>query len=488
MAIWANRCAARCAIALALAIPAGARAASPPELPASAGACASAYAEDLSALSPRARDIDATSPSYSYAVRTSATYECVSYGVDGNLKRATHHVTAYGTAFGYRRDGSDTLLLTNEHVAEWPAVTDDDHPVDGVPPGCKRVGSALAIVDNDEDDYAADDVALSLVVADPRLDVAVLRAHRELPILPWRIGKSASLTARAVVEVKGYPLGAFQATNLGKVVSAYDHDDFGDWDHDDFVIDALLSHGNSGSPVLAVSCKTGEFELVGIYHANYTGGTALNVAIAIDQVRDLMTTLKRSPRAHPDLPPLDAEARTRVVAGARGEADPPFFSFGGLVASVRARGDGSLVFAVFGPDFPETSRPLLVIEDLPGAGFGKLGAVYLGGARGLVPYGVAEGDADGHAVVARTLDVLREDAVATFDDRLGQAAASRSHDAYVQEQRTHRALVHLVASQHDAAQAVQDLAARTSISDGATVRSLAQLEADVPPAALAVTR
>ena len=51
--------------------------------------------------------------------------------------------------------------------------------------------------------------------------------------------------------------------------------------------------------MFAVSCKTGEFELVGIFHARYAGASALNVVVAIDQVRELMTTLKRSPRLSP---------------------------------------------------------------------------------------------------------------------------------------------------------------------------------------------
>src|ERR1041384_292413 len=76
--------------------------------------CTGEYAEDLSALSPRARSIEAATAVYSYAVRTSATYECVSYGSDGNLRKARSIARAYGTAFGFRRDGSDTLLLTNE--------------------------------------------------------------------------------------------------------------------------------------------------------------------------------------------------------------------------------------------------------------------------------------------------------------------------------------------------------------------------------------
>ena len=48
------------------------------------------------------------------------------------------------------------------------------------------------------------------------------------------------------------------------------------WNHADFVVDALLNAGNSGSPVFAVSCRTSEPELVGIYHAGYTDAATLN--------------------------------------------------------------------------------------------------------------------------------------------------------------------------------------------------------------------
>ena len=56
-----------------------------------------------------------------------------------------------GTAFGYNQDSGTTLLFTNEHVAEWPAVTPDARTVDGVPPGCKRVSESPKIVDNEND-------------------------------------------------------------------------------------------------------------------------------------------------------------------------------------------------------------------------------------------------------------------------------------------------------------------------------------------------
>ena len=269
---------------------------------------------------------------------------------------------AHGTAFGYRLDGNDTLLVTNDHVATWPAATDADHPVDGVAAGCRRVSNGIKIVDDDHDTYAADDIPLSLVVTDPALDVAVLRAHQKLPIMPWKIGSSAALATRDVVQIKGFPLGEFAATNVGKVISTYDHDEQGDWNHDDFVVDALVSSGNSGSPVLAVSCKTGEFELVGIFHAHYNNASALNVVISIDQVRDLLATLKRSTHK-PDAIALDMAARDALAHAIATDSDPPFFAFGSLTASVHARPDGAFVFALFGSDFPRTTRPLLVLED-----------------------------------------------------------------------------------------------------------------------------
>ena len=455
----------------------------------SLSACAGEYAEDLSVLSTRARSIEAATSVYSYAVRTSATYECVSYGPDGNLRRSRSTARAYGTAFGYRRDDSDTLLLTNEHVAEWPAVTDEDHPVDGVANGCKKVSDSLKIVDDDHDDYAADDIPLTRVVVDPALDVAILRAHAKLEIIPWRVGRSAALAARNIVQVKGFPLGEFRATNIGKVISAYDHDVQGARNHDDFVIDALLTSGGSGSPVFAVSCKSGEFELVGIFHAHYTGASALNVVVAIDQVRDLMTTLKRSPPTE-RTPELDAGARARLVEAIRRDPDPPFFVVGPLVASVHVRTDGSLVFALFASDFPRSSRPLLVLEDLGGgdlSAFGSLGVVYLGGSTGLHAYSTTDAGADTLALLSRTLASLRESATAAFELRELTRSSIDSRSASNRVAARKRAFERTLAAQRDTAQALVDLVGReTARVSGSTVR-LSDIEADPPAATVVVS-
>jgi S1-C subfamily serine protease len=435
---------------------------SSPSPPSGAAYCPGEYADDFSSLLPKARELEQEVSAYTFCIRTAATYECPSYGTDGSLRRKKRRVVAHGTGFAYRQQDGETLLLTNEHVAEWPAVTDEEHPVEDVPPGCKRVSDSLKIVDNQADSYEADDIPLVRVVADPQLDIAVLKTKAVLPVLPWKIGRSAGLKERNVVDVRGFPLGVFKATNVGKVISAYDHDSFRDWEHDDFVIDALLSPGNSGSPVFAISCKTGEFELVGVYHAGYSRGSALNVVVGIDQVRDLMTTLKRVPRSHSDANALDAAARARVVVASKLTLEP-FFAFGSMAAAVRVREDGALLYEVLNKDFPFRAYPLVVLEDLPGADagtFGIPGRVWIGNRQGLKAYGHSDLDADTQAQLARLLDGLRQESVASFAVRASDRDASSSKEKFQRTERLEKVLQGASASYSDLAQSTVELSER----------------------------
>ncbi|RPH72588.1 MAG: serine protease [Myxococcaceae bacterium] len=448
--------------------------------------CAGAYADDFAALSPAAREAEQKpqSQSWVYAIRTTATYECLSYSGDGNVRRVRRKALAHGTGFGYRQQNGETYILTNQHVAEWPAVTDDEHKVDDVPPGCKRISDAVRIVESERDTYDRDDIPLLRVVTDKSMDMTVLKAHALLPILPWKVGRSADLKERNVVDVRGFPLGAFKATNVGKVVSTYDHDDEKDWDHVDFVVDAQLSPGNSGSPVLGVSCRTGEFELVGVYHAGYAGNTPLNVVVAIDQVRDMMTTLKKSPRRERiEVSALDRKARTRLVSGLEGAIDP-FFPFDGAVAVARARTDGALIFEVMSPAFPVRSSPALVLEDLPEGqpeGFGELGRVWVGGRFGLKAYPKGGLDADGLVLVERVLDALRANAGLALELRTAQGLAARDREHYEHMGKLERQLRRGAAAQTDLASSMGDLVERLSPKVGETTVSLAEAYVPLAP-------
>jgi serine protease Do len=474
-------------IAVTLAPLAPSVAAPPPVLPPQPPPlCAGSYADDFRALSSQAREFDRQPQSaFSYCVRNTATYECLSYGADGAVRHDRRTAVLHGTAFAYRKQATDTLLLTNDHVAAWPAVTDAQHTVEGVPAGCKKVSETLALVDDEHDSYGRDDIPVTRVVTDPQLDVAVLKSSADLHVMPWKIGHDAHLRERNVVEVRGFPLGAFRATNAGTVISAHDHDDFGDWDHDDFVIDALLSHGNSGSPVLAVSCATGEYELVGIYHAGYSEGSALNVVVGIDQVRDLMTTLKRTPHPHQGDPPvLDASTRHLLRSALDGPGEL-FFPFGSQLALLRPGDNDGLLFVLFGKEFPQSPEPALVLEDLaPGAdpAFGRLGRIWLGSSQGLVERDRTTLDAEAQAEAARVLDGLRADAAATAAYQRARRADMASRQESDALRRMKRALTRTAATRGDLVQAAVDLSEHFGPHPGEHGLALADLSGPPAPA------
>lgn len=440
--------------------------------------CFGEYADDLGALSSSARQFEQSRAQFTFCIRTAATYECPYYGADGALKRVRKRVTAHGTGFALRRDGADTLVVTNEHVADWPAVTDADHPVPDVPAGCRRVSDGLRIVDDESDSYERDDVPLARVAVDPGLDVAVLRAKTALPVVPWKLGRSAGLRERNAVDVRGFPLGVLRTNNVGKVTSAYQRHEDRDWEHDDFAVDALLSAGNSGSPVFAVSCRTRELELVGVFHAGYGEGSALNLVVGIDQLRDFLDTLKRGPRRPGDLRSLDLAARQRVAAAA---ADEPAFPFGGTTAAVRARRDGALVFALMSRQFPVRSQPALVLEDLPApAEFGRAGRVWAGDGRGVRPVDRSALDADAQAQLARLLEALRRDADLVARLRTAQRAGAATRTQFDELKRLEGAVGQLATTRGELAQAALELAERLVPSDADPAGTLADALAPAP--------
>src|SRR6185503_16774842 len=311
------------------------------------GICEGAYADSLQVQSLRTRDLEQGPRSqYSYLVRSSAKYECPFFGPDGKLRRRRVQASELGTAFAFEVQGSETFLFTNEHVASWPEVTDLLHRIEGVPEGCKRVEEKLRIVRDERDDFDPGQVVLQRVAVDPLLDAAILKAPQKLTVLPYKIGRSAALRQGNAVIVRGFPLVVMQAVSSGKVVNPYDRDQEQGWDHVDFVVDALLSEGNSGSPVLAASCRTRELELVGVYHAGYKGHGVLNVVVGIDQLAEFMRKKRRIPRAitaEGSPGALGATERGRVK-DALASGTLPLFDLGGLFVRAETNGDGVLLY------------------------------------------------------------------------------------------------------------------------------------------------
>jgi serine protease Do len=387
--------------------------------------CDGEYADTMELLPARLRDIEQSARSeYTYLVRNFARYECPYFGPDGKLRRRHVDAVEHGTAFAYEVAGSETYLLTNEHVAAWPEVTDAAHKVDGVSEGCKRVQEKLRIVHDERDSYEPGQITLSRVAMDPALDAAILKASQPLAALPYKLGRSKSLRQANAVQVRGFPLGLMRAVNTGKVVNPYDLDQEQGWNHVDFVIDALLSEGNSGSPVLALSCKSAELELVGIYHAGYKGHSALNVVVGIDQLREMMLKKKRIPRAAPEGSPiLGAAGRKRLREGlAAGTL--PLFEFGGMHVLVQSTGE-TLYYHVYGRDFPVDDRRLAVLEDRPVAnGFGEIARIWVRGDTGLHPWMAGELGVDERDLLVRLGEAIRQQMQWVLSYRRSLAAQS----------------------------------------------------------------
>src|SRR2546430_8820873 len=358
------------ALVLALAFPALAKgknkppktqpkpAAAPPAHPA---LCSGDYAD---ALPPEKASaiLDTARESFVFAIRNTATYERIYYGRDGKLRRAYLRSLVHGTGFAYRMLNGETHLVTNEHVASQPEVTDEDHPVDGLPTGSKKVREQLKIVRDETDDYEPGHIVLAKLLSDPQADIAVLKARKQLGVMPHRIGRSSALRPGNLVQVRGFPLGAFPALNTGKVVNPMTVDTERGWNHADFMVDALLAAGNSGSPVFAVSCRTAEPELVGVYHAGYTDAAALNAVVAIDQLREELDTLKvpkRDPGLHND---ITAQDRDRLVKQLSVEPTRSLtFPFGGRFVVVALADPQAIPFSILDAHDPLSTRESMAL-------------------------------------------------------------------------------------------------------------------------------
>jgi serine protease Do len=324
--------------------------------------CSGEYADFLTAMSRDTRTFEASAASgYTYCIRTTATYEHVFYAKGGELRRRYVRHVRHGTGFAYQKKDGAWYVATNEHVASHPLVTEADSDVEGVPAGARKVRETVRIVASESDDDEPSQVPLDKVLSDEDLDLAVLKTSRPLNVMPYRIGHSSALRVGNAVQVRGYPLGVFAASNSGRVISVAQPDHERGWNHEDFAVDALLNAGNSGSPVFAVSCRTGELELVGIYHAGYKDAQALNVVVSVDQLRRALETLQTRPREQAD-DPVDRKA---LVARLRASPGAFVMPFGDRTVRVDVTGD-TVRFGLLDAEYPLTTSVQVGVVDRGG--------------------------------------------------------------------------------------------------------------------------
>jgi serine protease Do len=423
--------------------------AEPPPKPLPPPLCDGDYADAVPAADA-AQILDSAKEQFVFAIRNVATYERVYYGRDGKLRRSYVRAVAHGTGFAYLAKDGDTLLVTNEHVANRPDVTDDEHPVEGVPAGSKKVREQLKIVRDEDDDYEPGHVALAKVLSDAAADIAIVKAHKVLPLMPFRIGRSSALRPGNLVQVRGFPLGVFAAVNTGKVVNPYTPDTEHGWSHTDFVVDALLSAGNSGSPVFAVSCHTSQPELVGVFHAGYTDAAALNVVVAVDQLREELETLrvpKRDTGLHPEITAQDRDRIVKLLFADK--AHEITFPFGGRAAVASLVDPTALRIDVLDDDFPLLAREALSLVDRGQNGFGTLDGIVvrIDGAPAELASRTLDGEVRDH--FEKLYDALWQQLVGVLEYRSRVERAPQSADAFAKAQEARTRLRRRVGEQKE---------------------------------------
>jgi serine protease Do len=182
---------------------------------------------------------------------------------------------------------------------------------------------------------------------------------------------------------------------------------------------------------------------VGVYHAGYIKGTALNAVVGIDQVRDVMSSLRPTPKTPEGALPLTQENRAKVVAASRASTEP-FFPCGSLTAAVRARDDGTVLYELHDRQFPLRPFPIVVLEDLAGntGVYGAPGKAFFGNFRGLKGYSPADIDPATGAELSALLDAFRKGSLAALAVRSAERDANGSRVQFDRIAHLEKALQH----------------------------------------------
>lgn len=323
-------------------------------------ACRGRYLNSIGSMRTQIRLLEGSSEiDFTYQIRNTVMYEHVYYGKTGKLRKGLIKKVYLGTSFAYMKKDGEYYLATNQHVVQMPEITIDNTTVEGVPAGARKVREVIELIRKKKGRLSKKRIPLKLVVADEAMDTAILKTVAPLKIMPYRMGDSAALEVGNIVFARGYPLGMFPSTNAGRVTAVNIPDTEENWNHVDFVTDAQLNDGNSGSPLFAISCVTGELELVGVYHAEYRAGKGMGLVVGINEVRELLETLRASAKKTKTAAPLlSSQAILNII---RAMPAPVFIPFANRVVRIDVARD-HVRFAILPEDFPlETAETIVLV-------------------------------------------------------------------------------------------------------------------------------
>jgi hypothetical protein len=340
--------------------------------------CTGRYSDTFDVLKKEVKEFEKSSNSnYSVCIRNISTYEQIYYSEDGKINKRLIKYVIHGTAFPFEKKGEIVYFLTNEHVANQPLVTSENNRLEGVPFGAKKVKEVIKIVQNENDQFEKNFIELKVTAIAPELDAAILEGKVNMEPIPYKLGTSSELKTGNVVMIKGFPLGIFNVSNTGKVINVNVEDNDGEWRHIDFIIDAQLNTGQSGSPVFAVNCSTGEYELVGLYHAFYSEGKGLNLAVGIDDLLDFIKNKRSIIPSQKEVSFLSSSEQFRIISHLLDPKNLKLFQYGDNMFSMNISRDRTITIEIFTDRFPTYATPMLSIVDRHIKGYGDVDEIVL---------------------------------------------------------------------------------------------------------------
>src|SRR5205814_743469 len=132
--------------------------------------------------------------------------------------------------------------------------------------------------------------------------------------------------------------------------------------------------------------RTSQPELVGVFHAGYSGAAALNVVVSVDQLREELETLHVPKREGGLRAEITAQDRDRLVKELFAEQTHALtFPFGGRIATVRLADPTTLRFSILDDDYPLVVREGVTLVDRGANGFGTLDGIVVAVAAPTQP-------------------------------------------------------------------------------------------------------
>lgn len=341
--------------------------------------CSGRYADNTEVLKKEIIDFEKSQRSnYAVCIRNTTVYEQIFYSEDGKINKRPIKYVIHGTAFPIEKKGGTVYFLTNEHIANQPFVTTESNRLEGVPFGAKKVSETIKIVQNENDTFEKNFIELKVTAIAPELDAAILEGKVNIEPIPYKVGSSSELRTGNVVMIKGFPLGIFNVSNSGKVININVEDNDGEWHHTDFIVDAQLNTGQSGSPVFAINCQTGEYELVGIFHAFYSEGKGLNLVVGIDELIDFIKNKKSIlPDPQKEFSFFSTQEQFKIISYLLDPKNLKFFQFGDNIFNVILSKDRSITIEIYSQHFPTYTVPIFAMIDRHIKGYGDVDEIII---------------------------------------------------------------------------------------------------------------